>query len=92
MDTISVTPLRTFVRVYPLLKCKRLSPNIKSALHKALFMSVMTYAPPPREFWADTYHFRLQNLQNKVCRIIGNFSRRTSTRELRACVTLLRSQ
>jgi hypothetical protein len=42
----------------------------------------MTYACPAWEFAADTHLLRLQRLQNKVLRTIGNFARRTPVREL----------
>jgi hypothetical protein len=38
---------RTFIRIYSLFKNKRLSANLKLALHKALIRSVMTNASPP---------------------------------------------
>jgi hypothetical protein len=37
----------------------------------------MTYACPTLDFAADTHLMKLQRLQNKVLRIIGNFPRRT---------------
>jgi hypothetical protein len=40
----------------------------------------MTYASPAWEFAADTHLMRLQRLQNKVLRTIGNFPRRTPVR------------
>jgi hypothetical protein len=43
----------------------------------------MTYACPAWEFAADTYLLKLQRLQNKVLRTIGNFPRLTAVRELR---------
>jgi hypothetical protein len=42
----------------------------------------MTYACPAWEFAADTYLLKLQRLQNKVLRTIGNFPRRTPTRDI----------
>jgi hypothetical protein len=42
----------------------------------------MTYASPAWEFVADTHLLKLQRLQNKVLRTIGNFPRRTPVREL----------
>jgi hypothetical protein len=43
---------------------------------------VKTYACPAWEFAADTYLLKLQRLQNRVLRTIGNFLRRTPVREL----------
>jgi hypothetical protein len=42
----------------------------------------MTYASPALEFEADTHLIKLQRLQNKVLRTIGNFPRRTPLREM----------
>jgi hypothetical protein len=42
----------------------------------------MTYASPAWEFAANTHLLKLQRLQNKVLRTIGNFARRTPVREL----------
>jgi hypothetical protein len=42
----------------------------------------MTYACPAWEFAADTHLIKLQRLQKKVLRTIGNFPRRTSVREM----------
>jgi hypothetical protein len=38
--------------------------------------------PPPWEFSADTHLLKLQRLQNKVLRIIGNFQRYAPFRDL----------
>jgi hypothetical protein len=42
----------------------------------------MIYACPAWEFGTDTHLIKLQRLQNKVLRTIGNFPRRTSVREM----------
>jgi hypothetical protein len=42
----------------------------------------MTYARPAWEFAADTHLMKLQRLQNKVLRTIGNLPRRTPVRDL----------
>jgi hypothetical protein len=42
----------------------------------------MTYAYPTWDFAANTHLMKLQRLQNKVLRTIGNFPRRTQVREL----------
>jgi hypothetical protein len=42
----------------------------------------MTYACPAWEYVADTHLIKLQLLQNKVHRTIGNFPRRTPVREM----------
>jgi hypothetical protein len=80
---------RTFIRIYSLLKRERLNTNIKLTLHKALNKSIMTYACPPWEFAADNHLLKLQGLQNKVLRTIGNFPRRTPARDLHMTFKLL---
>ncbi|PNF22596.1 hypothetical protein B7P43_G12673 [Cryptotermes secundus] len=82
IEMIEAKAFRTFIRVYSLFKSERLSANIKLTLHKALIRSVMTYASPAWEFAADTHLVKLQRLQNKVLRTIGNFPRRTPVRDL----------
>jgi hypothetical protein len=89
-EIIEVKAFRTFIRVYSLLKNKRLSANIKLILHKALIKSVMTYACPAWELAADTYLLKLQRLQNKVLRTIRNFPRCTPVRDLHTAFNLLR--
>jgi hypothetical protein len=42
----------------------------------------MTYASPDWEFAADIHLMKLQRLQNKVLRTIGNYPRRTPVRDL----------
>jgi hypothetical protein len=42
----------------------------------------MTYACPTWEFAADTHLMKLQRLQNRVLRAIGNLDRRTPVRDL----------
>jgi hypothetical protein len=42
----------------------------------------MTYGSPAWEFAADAHLLKLQRLQNKVVRAIGDFPRRTPVREL----------
>jgi hypothetical protein len=49
----------------------------------------MTYACPAWEFAADTHLLKLQWLQNKVLRTIGNFPRRTPVCELHLALKLL---
>jgi hypothetical protein len=82
IEAIEAKAFRTFIRVYSLFKSERLNANIKLTLHKVLIRSVMTYAYPAWEFAADTYLLKLQRLQNRVLRTIGNFPRRTPVREL----------
>jgi hypothetical protein len=42
----------------------------------------MTYACPAWEFAAESHLLKLQRLQNRVLRTIGNFPRRTTVRDL----------
>jgi hypothetical protein len=42
----------------------------------------MTYACPAWEFAADNHLLKLQRLQNKIIRTIGNFLRHTPIRDL----------
>jgi hypothetical protein len=70
---IEAKAFRTFIRIYFLFKSERLSADIKLTLHKALIRSVMTYACPTWEFVAESHLLKLQRLQNKVLRNIGNF-------------------
>jgi hypothetical protein len=48
----------------------------------------MTYVCPTWELAADTYLLKLQHLQNKVHRTIGNFPRCTSIRDLHTAFNL----
>jgi hypothetical protein len=82
IKTIETKAFRTFIRAYSLFKSEHLSTNIKLTLYKALIRSIMTYASPAWEFAANAHLLKLQRLQNKVIRTIGNFPRRTPVREL----------
>jgi hypothetical protein len=82
LETIEAKAFRTFIRLYSLFKSERLSVNIKLTLHKALIRPVMTYACPAWEFAAETYVLKLQRLQNKVFRTIGNLPRCTLVRDM----------
>jgi hypothetical protein len=42
----------------------------------------MTYACPAWEFAAESHLLKLQRLQNKVLRTLGNFPRRTPVRDM----------
>jgi hypothetical protein len=48
----------------------------------------MTYACPAWKLAADTYLLKLQHLQNKVLRNIGNFPRCTPVRDLHMAFNL----
>jgi hypothetical protein len=49
----------------------------------------MTYACPAWKFAADNHLLKLQCLQNKVIRTIGNFPRRTRVHDLHMAFKLL---
>jgi hypothetical protein len=82
IQMIEAKAFRTFIRIYSLFKSERLSANIKLTLHKAQIWSVMTYACPVWEFAAECHLLKLQRLQNKVLRNIGNFPKRTTVRDM----------
>jgi len=82
VDSIVTKALRTFIRMYPLLKSERLSAKSKLTLYKALIRSKMTYAYPAWEFAADSHLLKLQHVQNRVLRTTGYLSRCTLTRAL----------
>jgi hypothetical protein len=82
IELIEAKAFRLFITTYSLLKSKRLSTNIKLMLHKAFIRSVITYACPAWEFATDIHLLKLQRMQNKVLRTIGNFPRHTSVCEL----------
>jgi hypothetical protein len=44
----------------------------------------MTYACPDWEFSAETHLLKLQRLQNKILRTIGNFPKGESVRDMHA--------
>jgi hypothetical protein len=88
-EMVEAKAFRTFIRVYSLFKSELLSANIKLTLHKALIRSVMTHASPSWEFAEDGYLVKLQRLQNKVLRTIGNLPRRTPVRNLHMAFKIL---
>jgi hypothetical protein len=79
---------RTFIRIYSLFKSERLSANIKLTLHKALIRFVINYAGPAWEFAAYSHLIKLQRLQNRVLRTIGNFPIRTPVRDLHMAIKI----
>jgi hypothetical protein len=83
IDSIITKALRTFIKIYSLLRSERLSAKSKVTLCKALMRYKMTYACPAWEFAADRHLSKLQHMQNRVLRTTGNLPRRTPTRALR---------
>jgi hypothetical protein len=82
---IEAKAFRTFIRIYSLLKSEDLSAKIKLTFHTALIRTVITYA---WELATDTYLLKLQRLQNKVLRTIGNFPRCTPVRDMQTAFNL----
>jgi hypothetical protein len=82
IDRTVTKALRTYVRTYSLFKSGRLSTNINLTLYKALIRSIFTYACPPWEHAADARLLKLQRLQNRVLRAVGNLESCISVREL----------
>jgi hypothetical protein len=68
-------PFRTFIRICHLFRSEHVRANINLTLHKALIRLVITYVCPAWELATDTYLLKLQLLQNKILRTIGNFPR-----------------
>jgi hypothetical protein len=85
---IEAKAFRTFIRICSQLKSDRFSAKIKLTLHMALIRTVITYACPAWELAVDTYLLKLQRLQNKVLRTIGNFPRYTPVRDLQMAFNL----
>jgi hypothetical protein len=79
---IEANASRALIRTYSPFKSEWLSANIKLTRHKSPIRSVITYFCPAWEFVADTHLLKLQRLQNKFLRKIGNFPRHTAVREL----------
>jgi hypothetical protein len=87
-EIIEAKVFRTFIRIYPIFKSERLSNNIKLTFHKALIRSAVTYACPAWEFAAETHLLKLQRVQNRVLRTIGNFPRDTSIRDMHVALQI----
>jgi hypothetical protein len=77
IDSIVTNALRTFVRIYSLMKSERLSIKPKLTLYKALIRFKMTYAWPAWESATNNHLMKLQCLQNKILRVTGSLPRRT---------------
>jgi hypothetical protein len=77
IEKTAAKALGTYIRTYSIFKSKHLSAHIKLIMYRALIRSIMTYACPTWEFAADTHLMKLQRLQNRVLRVIGNLDRST---------------
>jgi hypothetical protein len=62
--------------------------NIKLLIYKALIRPIKVYACPTWEYAADAHLLKLQCLQNRVLRAVGNFDRPTPVRELHVAFKL----
>jgi hypothetical protein len=89
IEMIESKAFGTFIRIYSLFISDNLSANIKLALHKAQIRSVMTYVCSAWEFAAHTYLLKLQRMQNKVLRNIGNIPRCLSVCDLHKAFNFL---
>jgi hypothetical protein len=74
--------LAYYIGTHSLFKSGSLSTNIKLTLYKALIRSLTIYACPTCENAVDAHLLKLQCLQNRVLRVIGNLNRCTQVREL----------
>jgi hypothetical protein len=79
---IEAKAFKTFIAVYSLFKSERLRANIKLIIHNPLIRTIMTYACSSWEFEAENHLLKLQRLQNKVHRTIGNIPGLTPVRDL----------
>jgi hypothetical protein len=82
IEKIAAKALGTYIRTYSIFRSKHLNANIKLIVYIAPIRSIMTYACPTWEFAEDTHLMKLQRLQNRVLRAIGNIDRRTPVRDL----------
>jgi hypothetical protein len=88
IETIASQAIRTFISIYPLLKCEHLNINTELNLYKAFIRSITTCTCPTWELAADSCLLKLQRVQNKVLRTIGNLPRRTLNRDLHVAFTM----
>jgi hypothetical protein len=82
IEKTSAKALGTYMRSYSIFKSKHMSANIKLIVYRALIRSIVTYAYPTWESAAVTHLMKLQRLQNRVLRAIGNHDRRTPVHDL----------
>jgi hypothetical protein len=80
IEKTAAKALGTYIMTYSIFKSKHLSVNIKLIMYRGQIRSIMTYVCPIWEFAADTHLMKLQRLQNRVLRAIGNLDRRTPVR------------
>jgi hypothetical protein len=69
------------VRIHSKFRSARTSIKIKPTPYKALIRSVMTYTYPTWDYEADANLLKLQPLQNRTLRAVGNVDSRTPVLE-----------
>jgi hypothetical protein len=72
IESTAAKAVRTYARTHSLFKSGRLITSIILTLYKSLIRSVMTYACSTWEYAADPYLLKLQSLQSRVLRAVGN--------------------
>lgn len=78
LKQISQKAYQTMFRLYPLFnKRSNLSVSNKLLLYKLCIRPILTYAAPVRSKISKTHYDKLQIIQNKCLRIIGNYPRYT---------------
>jgi hypothetical protein len=82
IEKTTVKALGTCIKTYSLFKSKHLSAHIKLIVYTALIKPIITYTCPTWEFAAATHLMKLQRLQNRVLRAIGNLDRSTPVWDL----------
>jgi hypothetical protein len=78
IERTAAKSLVTYIRT----KSERLSINIELIIYKASITSIIVYACLSREYATDDHFLKLQRLQNRVLRAIGNFYRHIPAREM----------
>jgi hypothetical protein len=82
IERTAAKALVTYIKTYSLFRIERLSINIKVIRYKALFRSIIVYAYPTWEYAAGAHLLKLQPLENRVLRAIGNRGRRMLVRDV----------
>jgi len=83
LHTVANEARGVFCNIFSLLaRDSALSQSNKLTLYKLLIRSILTYAAPGRSSICSCKYLRLQIIQTKGQRVIGNHSRRTPTSHL----------
>jgi hypothetical protein len=72
---IEAKAFRTFIRIYSLFKCERLSTNNKRTIQKALFRSIWLMLVPPGSLQQTTIYWNCSARQKKSSRHYLKFSK-----------------